>query len=79
METIHLAWRYGAQIGVRLYASNNKDKRTAELERHGIWGLFHLFSEAKFVSQGGAQYQTQWNLPAQGAESLAVKNPDQSG
>lgn len=63
----------GAQIGARLYASGDKHIRSGEIEYEGIWGLFHLLSDAKFVKQGGAHYITEFKVPDRAGRPLSVK------
>jgi type VI secretion system protein ImpL len=62
-----------SQIGARLFVSSTQQGRSAEIEHHGIWGLFHLLSDAKFVKQGGTQYMTEWQLRDKSGQALAAK------
>jgi type VI secretion system protein ImpL len=62
-----------SQIGARLYASANQNKSSAEIEHQGLWGLFHLLSDAKFIKQGGTQYLTEWKLKDRSGQTLSVK------
>jgi type VI secretion system protein ImpL len=60
-------------IGARLYAVSHPKKQAAELEHEGVWGLFHLLSQARFIKQGGTQYLTEWDLRDKSGHPLAVK------
>lgn len=62
-----------AEIGARLSASTRQSKQAAELEYQGLWGLFHLMSDAKMIRQGGTQYLSSWKLKDRSGQVLEVK------
>jgi type VI secretion system protein ImpL len=63
----------GSHMSTRIYLAKHTQHEWAELQHEGVWGLFHVLSEAQLSDLGGGHMMGAWSLRSQRGQGMHVK------